>query len=113
MDGQVTVVEHGEVQLKIVAGEGGENAEQVAKAIKKLGKIPSPSHAYQLARDLAFGSPESLVVLTPGQLLFFGIHENEDDEIPARYRDPAVFQDPNRTPWRESGRTECLHVVSF
>ena len=113
MDGQVTVVEHGHVRLKIVAGEGGENVERVAKAIEALGEIPSPDRAYRLARELAFGSPESLIVLTPGQLLFFGIHENEDDEIPARYRDPKVFEDPNRTPWRESGRTECLRVVNF
>ena len=110
MDGQITVVEHGRVMLKLVAGEGGEQVEKVAQAIKRLGEVPSPDRAHKLAQELQFGSPESLVVLTPGQVLFFGLH---DDEIPERYRDPLVFQDPHRTPWHPNGHTEHLRVVNF
>lgn len=110
MDGQVTIVAHGHVMLKIVAGEGGENAELVAQAIKALGEVPPPGDAYSLARLHRFGSAESLVVLTPGQVLFFGIH---DDEIPARYMDPKIFHDPIRTPWCESGRAKHLCVVNL
>lgn len=61
--GLVTVVHQDRVVLKIIAGCGGMNASKVSRAIRRLGRIPTLSEAYEMATNARFGESQCLVVI--------------------------------------------------
>lgn len=103
--GIVSVREHNEVVMKIVAGTDGYNALKVAKRLRKEWPV-NPEQAYEIAVQEVFGKVHDLVVLTLGAALYKG-----DDELDPRYQ--ATFADPNFNPRWEQGTADHVEIVDL
>lgn len=103
--GIVSVREHGEVVMKVVAGTDGYNAQKVATRLQREWPV-SPETAYDIAVQEVFGTVHDLVVLTLGKALFKG-----DEEIHPRYHE--TFSDPQFNPRWEQGIADYVEVVDF
>ena len=103
--GIVSVREHDEVIMKVVAGSDGYNASKVATKLR--GEWPvSAERAYDIAIQEVFGSVHDLVVQTIGEDLYKG-----DDELNPRYR--TTFADPNFNPRWEHGTADHVEIVDL
>ena len=97
----------GKVAMKIVAGCDGMNARKVANAIKKLGRLPSLTEAYNIAQGIGFGSEESLVVSGVKKSKFKGSGE----PLPRLYR--QTFNQPRFNPRWKHGTADHIEVVEL
>ena len=95
--GLVTVQRGGKVGMKIITGEDGMNAHRVARAIKKLGRIPRLKEAYDLALRLGFGSSKTLVVVGEKKILPQGGRDPASPLLPKNFRQTS-FQ-PSMETW--------------
>lgn len=93
--------------MKIVAGCDGMNARKVANAIKKLGRVPTLTEAYNIATKAPFGSEESLVVMGKQRSKFKGSKE----PLGPLYR--QTFNQPRFNPRWEYGTADHIVVVDL
>jgi hypothetical protein len=101
--GIVSVREHGEVVMKVVAGCDGYNAPIVAELLEEEWPV-TPERAYEIAFREGLGDTRSLVVLTLGQTVY-----NGDEDIDPRYHE--TFADPNFNPRWENGTADFTEVI--
>ncbi len=104
--GHVTVLKDGKVVMKIISGNDGMNAKNVAKKIKKLRRVPRLKEAYNLASRLGFGSPDRLVVM--GEKRSW---KNNDviGRLHRRYR--RTFHQPRFNPRWKYGTADHIVIV--
>lgn len=101
--GLVTVQKNGKVVMKIVAGNDGQQAKVVAKAIRKRWPVDIDA-AYRLALSKGFGSVQSLVVITGSHHRYDG-----DDKLGPLYR--RTFNQPKFNPRWAAGIADCTEIV--
>ncbi|MFA6024226.1 MAG: hypothetical protein WC777_03355 [Candidatus Gracilibacteria bacterium] len=103
--GIVSVCEHDEVVMKVIAGTDGYNAPNVAKRLQQEWPV-SAERAYDIAVEEVFGTAHDLVVLTLGQAVFQG-----EEDLDPRYQ--ATFGDPNFNPRWELGIADHVEVIDI
>ena len=102
--GLVTILKNNVVVMKIVAGSDGMNAGKVARAIRKLGRVPTFEEALDLARRNGFGS-SGLVVIDPTRAI-----SEFDGPLGKLYR--STFNQPRFNPRWERGTTSCFRLIT-
>lgn len=105
--GMITIIskETREVLAKIIVGNDGYLAPQVAKAIRaEKVKPDNLERLYRLAADLKFGCGQCLVVIGKKGVRFHG-----DEKLNRRYR--KTFDNPNFNPRWKSGDCEYLEIL--
>ncbi len=105
--GIVTIVHDGEVVMKFIVGCDGMNAGKLARALKKKGIVPKLAEAYNLARELDFGSPTSLVIMGEKRSKFDGCI----GRLPRLYR--QTFSQPRFNPRWKYGTASHVKVVEL
>ncbi|MDQ5893681.1 MAG: hypothetical protein QG640_693 [Patescibacteria group bacterium] len=103
--GLISIVQDGKVVMKIITGADGQCASKVAKAIKKLGHIPEPEEAYDLALRHGFGHESSLVVMN-GKETF---HKTDTEGFEKGYR--QTFDNPEFNPRWDHGTADYTQIV--
>jgi len=94
--------------MKIISGAEGMHAKKIARAIKKLGRVPKLKEAYKMAFDLGFSSPRSLVVM--------GEKRSEFDTTNVGRLGPLyrkTFQQPRFNPRWKYGTADHIAVVKL
>lgn len=97
----VSVIVGDSVKMKIVGGSNGEQASEVARAIRGLGRLPDRQEAYWLAVAAGFGDKESLIVIDETGARHYDADRYEvtdigDRQLYSRYR--GGFGDPYLIP---------------
>ncbi len=105
----ISIRKNGNMEMKIIAGINGANASAVAKAIRKLGEVPTLNKAYDIAVENEFGVEESLVVMTALDHLFKD--GDLSDELSDRYY--KTFDNPNFNPRWEQGFADYVEIVDL
>lgn len=101
--GIVSVREHGEVVMKVVAGSEGYNAKKFASRLQQEWPV-SAERAYDIAIEEVFGATHDRVVLTLGQTVFEG-----DEDLDPRYQN--TFSNPQFNPRWEQGTADHVEIV--
>jgi len=102
----VSVRKAGNVVLKIVSGDDGGRAPDVAAAIRAIGHVPTIVEAVTICAQHNFGSPVSLVIMGAKKVHFEG-----NEILIHRYR--QTFGNPTFNPRVASGEAEFIEVVDF
>lgn len=106
--GVFTVVQGGQVALKIITGQDGYNmpelAGEIRKRMREKGEVPSPAEAYDIAIRVGFGNQRSLV--TMGRRESF--HKCEG-RLPRLYRE--TFYRPEFNPRWKQGIADFTKVI--
>ena len=105
--GIVTIVRDEKVVMKFIAGCDGMSAGKLARALKKRGTVPKLSEAYNLSRELNFGSPKSLVVMGEKRSKF----DRSIGRLPVLYR--RTFSQPRFNPRWKDGTADHVKVVEL
>lgn len=106
--GVLSVTVGGEVALKLIVGAKGDKIATLTAKVKKLKKAPSSDQLLKLARDLGFGMPESLILISKSAIGFEG---DCSSWVPGRCRE--TFGDPEWNPCSDDGSVTFLDVVEF
>ncbi len=130
-DGQVTVVKDGRVVMKIITNDHGDRVRVLARAIRRLGKNPTPDAVYRLALALGFGSYQTLTmqsalssthqlyveeedrevtVRTELAVCTVTPHAEDDCDVPPQYSKGDLFSRPKFSPYK-NGRASHLAIV--
>ncbi len=105
--GLVTIRENGRVVMKIIAGDNGYQADQLAQALRRLGKVPAIQHAYTIAQDEGFGCHFCLVVMTTDDVYFDG----DKKDLAPRFRN--TFDQPEFNPRWARGTADHIVVIDL
>lgn len=105
--GIVSVVKDGSVIIKAVAGSNGYQAGELAAQIRGR-KLITPEAVMEAAKQVGFGSQESLVVQSPSENLFEG-----KEDLTGLYLDRTKFADPRFNPRWDCGLAEHIEVVEI
>jgi len=105
--GIVSVIVNNRVAVKAVAGSDGYNASILAEEIERK-RVTSPEKIFALAKEVGFGSQDTLVVQSPDVNLFDG-----DGDLTGLYLDRSKFLDPEFNPRWEQGTADYTKIVKF
>lgn len=112
-NGVLSILEHGKMAMKIVCGCDGYNAPILKRTIEKLGRVPSPTEAYDLAWHDGVGCDDCLLIVTPDEVWYHRHKldrlETADGESLALYR--ATFNDPQFNPRWKQGLADYVEVI--
>lgn len=107
--GILSVVQNGEVALKIIAGDNGmvmpTLREKIETEISQIQKIPSLDIAYHLALGLGM-STKSLVVMNKA-----GVKHQTGERLHRRYR--RTFNKPEFNPRWKQGIADYIEVITL
>lgn len=110
--GIVSVVKHGSVVLKCIAGCDGYRAGEVAAWIHK--HTPADEQqVYNACLDIGFGCKQDLVVMGPDCVVFEGelFRASGDGELDPLYR--KTFGDPRFNPRWECGLAPYVEIAEL
>ena len=103
--GLVTIVKDDEVQMKIITGTDGYNADKLADWLRKNPEA-KPQEVYDKALSLSFGSKTSLVVqYAPDKR----VADPDMDDLPDLYREK--FSEPEFNPRWRHGTADHIVVI--
>ncbi|OGH86252.1 MAG: hypothetical protein A2493_00090 [Candidatus Magasanikbacteria bacterium RIFOXYC12_FULL_33_11] len=103
--GLITVMQDGQVLMKIVAGCHGYKAKAVATSIRKNWPV-SIDDAYELAQKTGFGDEQSLVVISHEGYRAEGV-----EDLPYSYEE--TLDNPDFNPRWDSGMCDYLEIVNI
>lgn len=104
--GVVSVVHQGRVVLKVIAGCDGYNAKKLSHAIRRLGRVPTLSEAYEMATNVGFGESGNLVVMDERRS-----KHNTGERLSRLYR--RTFEQPLFNPRWKRGTADFVSVVKL
>lgn len=108
-NGVVSIMQGGEVAMKIIVGCDGYRAPLLAERIRFLNRVPTVEQAIVLAIEEGFGCPDCRVVSTPGRP-FHEAFGAPDLSPESRYA--TTFSDPLANPrWKH--RADYTEVVEL
>lgn len=107
----VSIRQDGQMAMKVVVGVNGEKARTFAKAIERLGRVPSLAEADALAESIRFGGSEDRVVMTAAQVYSEGALASADEVGWELYR--STFGQPEFNPRWEHGTADYTLIVDF